>query len=372
MASGLSSINIATDNPAVAAEYAPCLNRLCDNNDTLTTARQALLGLIGIYGVIRQQEALEDQIALQERVVDQADEYLALATRNYEEVVLRTFNDVTLPAYNNIAQPAFDCQKALFDRYNDEFRPFEAAFIAITDDLPTEYEADYATAEGRAMSTVNGQIDRARQNLSRTRGKYETGRCCAEDVWFSLAAASARTAAANEGYRYEDARKLQLDRWYFSRHAAGADLAAAARANVISGVNGGVAGVNSSIAAITAGVNAATNSISSIGGAVGRLQGSANSLGGALQNQGSSFATLSNGAFQALGYQLGFGGGAQNGALSLLSSGSNAGVNAFAGGQTSTPFGGYAPYEPAGSGFFNQSFTAPSGGTGGGTIAGVF
>lgn len=347
--------------------YVECLQSQCDQNEILVTAQQILMGLIGVYGVVRQVEALEDQVALQERVVSQADEYLNLATRNYEEVVLRTFEDVTLPAYENIAQPAFDCQKDLFDRYDADMRQYEIGFLADTIKLPCEYAPDYETAQGRAMSVVDAQFDRAARNRARTRGKYATGQCCHEAIYFSVEKAKAKARAANEGYRYEDALKREMDRWYFTRRATGAELAAAARAHVISGVNGGVAGVNASLSAISAGVNSATSGIAGIGSAVGRSQTAVQGLSAAIGQQGSFFGNLSNGAFQSLGYSLGFGGGNQNGSLALLGSAGTSSINSFGGFQNPGPF---APFEPSSSGFTSGFNTAPTY-SGGGNFTGV-
>ena len=367
----LQSLSIATDNPDVANLYNECLETLCENNTLWTQAQTALLAAIGIYGVIRQQEALEDQIALQERVVNQADAYLGLATRNYEEVVLPTFERVTLPAFERIAKPAFDCQKDLFERYKRELKPYELLFAEDAYKLPCEYDPEYDAAQGRAMAVVTAQFDRARRAADRARGKYATGRCCAETVMFNIEAAKARARAANEGYRFERTLKVELDKWYFQRRASAAELAAAARAHVISGVNGGVAGVNAAISVINSGLNAVTSSLSGVGSALSGVQGSASALGAAYSQQASFFGNLSNGAFQLAGYQLGFGGGNQNGALSLLSNPSTVSNLGF-----NQPFnngGQFAPYEPISGGVTGyapaptQSFTG-QGQTGFGVI----
>ena len=331
-------INISTNDPDVAALYEPCLTDLCEQNDAWTVAQTALLGLVGIFSVVRQQLALERQIDLQERSVDQAQCYVDLAKRNYEEVVLSTFEDVTRPAFEDITKPAFDCQKTLFDDYRTDMRQCELDFLEDAKCFPKEYEADYKTVVGRATSGISERIARARRNAARSRGKFATGRCCAEDAWFAIEEAKLKTQAANEAIRYEDNLKRQLDQWYFQRRGAAAELAAAARAHVISGVNGGVAGVNASINAISSGVSSTISSVNSVGGAVGQFGNATSALGGAILNQATAFGALGNGAFQALGYQQGFFGGNQNAGVVNFSGGGFPGNSGtFSGGVFNQP-----------------------------------
>lgn len=349
-ASGGGGLSIATDNPDVAAEYVECLDRLCDQNETLTNARNLLLGLVGVYGVIRQQQALEDQIDLQERVVDQADDYLSLATRNYDEVTKANYEEVVRPTFEQITVPAFECQKDLFNRYEGDMRGYELRFLDDAFCEPKLYEPDFCAAQGRAMSTTQAQFDRARQDARRRRGKYASGACCSEEISFSIAAATARVGAANAAYRDEVRLKLELDQWYFRRRAAAAEFAANTRAQVISGVNGGIAAVNSGLSALNQSVSGAGAAIGAVGGAVNGLTSAARGLGDAFGAQGSAFASLSNGAFSFLGYQTTQQGGAFQGLGTVGGFGFNQSpVTAPQAGQFVNP-GTYAPFESSNGG----------------------
>ena len=363
---GAPCINIATNDPDVAALYRPCLDQMCMDNTAMQTAYTALMGLIGIYGVIRQQEALEDQIALQERLVEQGQDYLDLAIRNYEEITLATFNEITKPAFEEITKPAFECQKTLFDAYEAEMRDYEIDFLACTVEEDKTYEPDYKAARGRAMSAVGGAFAKARRNASRSRSPYASGQCCAQDTMFAIEEAKAKARAGNEAYRYEDAIKFERDQWLFSRRAAGADYVAGVRANVISGVNGGVAGVNAGVSSVTNGVNSAANALNGIGTALSQVQNAASGLSSAFGNQASFFGNLSNGAFQAIGFQAGYGGqgNAFSGGQGLF--GGLSGFGGFGGqggGILGQSGGGYYYGVPGGG-----SFTGGSGGGLGGYI----
>jgi len=350
----------------VYTSYISCLESQCQQNETLTNARNILLGLIGVYGVIRQQQALEDQIKLQERVVGQADDYLQLAQRNYDEVTKSNYEQVVRPTFEQITVPAFQCQKDLFNRYDGDMRDYELRFLDDAYCLPKEYTPQFSAAQGRAMSAVQGQFDRARQDAARRRGKYASGRCCSEEISFSIAAATARVGAANDAYREEVRLKFEIDQWYFRRRAAAAEFAANARAQVISGVNGGVAAVNSGLSALSGAVGAASASVNAIGTAVGSLTRAAGGLGEAFAAQGSSFAAISNGAFSFLGYQttrqptsFGFGGFQQQAPVQVPQASSliNSGV--------------YAPFEPSSGGLLGGYAAPISGATGGGQFTGV-
>lgn len=348
--------------------YINCLNSQCEQNDTLTTTRNLLLGLIGIYGVIRQQQALEDQIDLQERVVDQADDYLDLAERNYNEVTRANYEEIVRPTFEQITVPAFECQKDLFNRYDLDMRDFEIRFLDDAYCLPKTYDPDFCASQGRAMSTTQAQFDRARQDVARRRGKFASGRCCSEEVSFSIAAASARVAAANASYRDEVRLKFEIDQWYFRRRAAAAEFAANARAQVISGVNGGIAAVNSGLSALAQGVSAATSAVGAVGGAVSGLTSAAGGLASAFGAQGSSFASISNGAFSFLGYQTTQGNSGFGGLLG--------GQQVPAGVPQASSFvnpGFFAPFEPSGGGVLG-GFSSPVSGanSASGAVNGVF
>ena len=339
--------------------YVNCLNSTCEQNDSLAAARNLLLGLVGIYGVVRQQQALEDQIRLQERVVGQADCYLDLAKRNYDEVTRANYEEIVRPTFEQITVPAFECQKDLFNRYVGDMRDYEIRFLADAYCEPKSYDPDFCTAQGRAMSTTQAQFDRARQDVGRRRGKFASGRCCSEEIQFSLAAATARVGAANAAYRDEVRLKFEIDQWYFRRRAAAAEFAANTRAQVISGVNGGIAAVNSGLSALAQGVSATTSAVGAVGGAVSGLTAAAGGLGDAFGAQGSSFAAISNGAFSFLGYQT----TQQSGGFGGFGFGQGPATVPQASGFVNPGF--YAPFEPSGGGVlggFSSPVTANAGG----------
>lgn len=239
------------------------------------TWQATLAGIIGTVGVIQQALLLERQVDLQERTVDQAQEYLDLTERSYEEV--------TLNAYN--------CQKELFTRYRDTFADCAEEFLTETKRLAA-YTPAYDLQEGRAVSSVQRNIDRAEKRRKRQRGKYSTGACCHEGIWFSMEAARLSTDAANHAYRYEDDRKLRLDEWYFQRQSIGAQLVENMRAHVISGVNSGTTNV--------------ANGLNAIGNGVQALRASTSDLAGGIRDQASFFGSVANGAFRFAGFNNGF------------------------------------------------------------------
>lgn len=242
------------------------------------TWQSALAGIIGTYGYIKQAELLERQTDQQDELVAQGERYLELAERTFEEVTL----------------DAYGLQKNLFLRYRDQFAPKEVDYLDEALRL-REYDPDYALQEGRAISSVQANIDRARLKRARQRPRYATGACCYEDTWFAIEGARLTTDAANRGYRFEEDRKFRLDQWYWTRWTAGAQLVENMRAHVISGVNSGVANVS--------------GGLGQIGSAVGQLGNLVQSQGAALRDQASFFGTLANGAFRFSGYSFGMGAG---------------------------------------------------------------
>lgn len=290
---------------------------------------QALMGIIGIYGFIKQADLLERQTDLQEEVVEQGREYLELAQRTFEEV--------TLDAYR--------CQKGLFERFKNLFQKCESEFLDESKRL-VEYEPKYKVQEGRAVSSVQAAMDRARKRRSRQRGKYATGQCCHEDIWFAMETARLEVDAVNHAYRYEDDKKIRLDDWYWSRQTTGAQMVENMRAQVINAVNGGVSNVS--------------GGLSSIGSALGELRLGTNGLSGALRDQASFFGTLSNGAFRAAGFTGGQQAGQQVGPSSTWfgSGAGNSGPAGLFGGfaQPGSSIGGGGATSGSISGFLNPEF----------------
>ena len=242
------------------------------------TWRSVLAGLVGAYSVVRQYQLNKRMVDLQERSVKVAEEYLKLAQRAYDEISLPTFNRL----------------RDHFDYARDKWRPRLDEFMAEAFRLK-EYRPQYAIAQGRAMSTVQSEFDKARKMRQRSRGRYEIGRACHEDILFAIAGAQARVAAADAAFRYEDTKKLKLDEWYWQRQSAGADAAANGLANAISGLNGAVAGVASGLSAISTGV--------------ARVAQAANQAEGAYGNMRDYWGTIGNGAFGMGGWNRWFQGG---------------------------------------------------------------
>jgi hypothetical protein len=295
---------------------------LCVNSER-NGFMQTLMGIIGVYGFIRQAQLLERQTDLQEKVVEQGQDYLELAERTFEEV--------TLDAYR--------CQKSLFQRFRDMFQRCESEFLEESKRL-VEYEPKYKLQEGRALSSVQSAMDRARKRRSRQRGKYATGQCCHEEIWFAMETARLEVDAVNHAYRYEDDKKIRLDDWYWARQSTGAQLVENMRAQVINAVNGGVSNVSGGLA--------------SIGGALGELRLGTAGLSGAIRDQASFFGTLSNGAFRAAGFGQGQQAGAQFGPSSTWFGQGNGPGGLFSGSQQVGQSIGGAGFSPGG-GLINLS-----------------
>ena len=236
---------------------------------------QMLLGTImGIYAMIRQYELFKEQLKLAKRVMEQQEEYLALAKR--------TFNDIILPTHER--------QRKLFDRFVSDFSGYEDRYMADAFRLK-EYSPEYTVQEGRTLAAVQVQFDRAAQMKRRMCGKYNTGRMCEDATQFAITAALAKVDATNHGYRFEEARKRALDAWYWQRRSAGADFTANMRANVISGLNQGTANVNGGLGQVG---NAAHGVIEGYG-----------AMANAYSNMANFWGSIANGAFRAAGYGMG-------------------------------------------------------------------
>lgn len=237
---------------------------------------EVLAGLIGVWALTKQYQQLERQVDLQERAVDQAAEYLDIAKRNY----------------NEISVPTFERVRDFFDYAHGNWRPRIDEFLRDAFSKK-EYAPEHDLARGRAMSTVTAQFDNARKMRDRLRGRYRVGQCCADAARFSIAAAEARIAAANVGYRYEDQKAFEIDQWYWNRETAGSQLAMNGLANTVSGINGG-AGV-------------ATGGLGAIGEGTRSLSAAASSAADSMNNMASFWGNISNGAFGLAGYGIGRG-----------------------------------------------------------------
>lgn len=269
----------------IAAYYGP-----------LAIAQTVLGGLIGTYGLIKQNELANKYFDLAREQVDQAQEIVDLSKNNY----------------NQISLPTFTCQKSLFDRYKAEFMGFEGQYLADAFKYD-EFAPDYLTQEGRAVANVGAQFDRAQLNRRRSTGKYNSGRSCSDATQFAIEQAKARTAASDFAYRFEEQRKFRFDQWYWSRRSAGASYVDGMRAHVISGVNGGASVANSGFG----------NIIAASGGRANAFQ----AIESAVSFKGNIFGSIANFGFQNFGQGLG---AIQSGGL-LLGQGGNIPSNKPAG-----------------------------------------
>lgn len=239
------------------------------------TWQSALATIIGTYGFIRQAQALDRQVDLQERMVDNADDYLALAQQSFQE----------------ITRDAYLCQKSLFERYKADLEQCVDEFLLESKRL-TEHAPEYVAAEGRAVMSVRRAMDRARRKRALGRSKYALGACCHESIWFDTEQARLEVNAANAAYDSERTLKFRLDEFYWQRQTVGAQLVENYRTHVISGVNSGTTNV--------------ANGLNAIGGAVSASTRAGAQLGDAIRDQASFFGTLSNGAFRFAGFSAGY------------------------------------------------------------------
>lgn len=238
---------------------------------TQVTWQAVLAGLVGTYALVKQYDLQRRIVDLYERGVNQAEEYLTLAKRNYNEITV----------------PAFTRQRANYDYVVSNWRPKLNNYITEAMRLKA-YTPDYATQMGRAMSTTQAEFAKARRLRALTRGRFELGRACYEDALFSIRGAEARVAAASAAMRYEDIKRVELDKWYWTRWSNAAEAMGSALANASSGLNSGV--------------SLASTSINSIGAAVQRSGTALAGLGGAEGEMGGFYKAASGQLSQALGY----------------------------------------------------------------------
>lgn len=304
-------ISLSTENVLVAEQFDSTVGNLLDRKDTELGFMGTFMGLLGTYGVVKQYDLLERQTDLNERMVDYAERYLTLAENNY--------TDITLNAYNR--------QTALYDRFLTDFAPFELEFLNEAKSK-LDYTPDYAGQAGRATAGIGQQFTTMRQRRARQRSKYATGACCHEDLMIDVMQASALADAMNRGYRYEDDRKLRLDEWYWQHYSQAIQLVENMRANVITGINSGVAN--------------ATGAVSAITGMLSQMSSATRGLSDAISDQASFFGTLSNGAFRMMGF--------------------NWGRHSVAGGYGGITRGGFDPLASIGNTAASSLAVAPSGG----------
>ena len=290
------SIALSSDNPAAAAviaapaaaaaQYAAdkwdaratdlisVSNRHEATREKLALASTVLSGLIGTYGLIRQHGIISEYLKLAKEQTAQADRYLKLAESNY----------------NDISVPTFKAQEGLFNRYLSQFGGYETRFLADAFKFD-EYTPDYKLQEGRAINTVQVQFDKAQLQRRRQVGRYNTGRACHDATMFGIARATAKVAAINHAYRFEESRKFKLDQWYWSRKVAGVGVVDSMRGNVISGLNGGSAG--------------ATSGINAISSAVGAKSQVFQNVENGYTNLANFYGSIANNGFSVAGFQLG-------------------------------------------------------------------
>lgn len=303
--------------------------------------------LMGVYGLIKQHELLERQMRVAESMLALQQEYLTLAKGNYFDIVV----------------PTWTRQKDLYDRYLGQFSGYETVYVEDAFRLK-EYQPQYALQEGRALAGVQNKFDKAYLQRRRQMGKYNSGRCCAEGTKFAILTALAKVDAANHGYRWEEAKKIQLDEWYWKRRGDGARLVDGMANRVVSGINGGTAN--------------AISGMNSVGNAYGAMQSAGVSVMGAISNMASFWGSVANFGFRNAGYfagrdsvspfgQTGAGGGMGFADLGTTGyGGNNALMGASLGGGVYDPGALAGPMPSFGYGNFTGSTPAPYGASDGG------
>ncbi len=265
---------------------------------SILSAWQApLAALVGTYGLIKQHEVMRSQLALSERSIAMGEQYLGISQGNY--------TTITLPTYSAL--------RAQYDRYVTAFSGSEDQFVDEAFRL-IEFEPDYSTAEGRATSSVQSNIDKAAQQRRRSLGQYATGRAYNDSVVFAVQAALARVDAANTSFRMEEERKRYWDKFYWGKWVGGASIVQNA--------------ANTSVSALSQGANAARSGLQALGGAFAQLNDDFDRKMGALANQADAWGSMSNGAFKAAGQAAGMnnsGGMAASGASTEMTPGANLG-----------------------------------------------
>jgi hypothetical protein len=238
-------------------------------------AWQMLLGsFIGIYSLIKSYEMYKEQLKIAKEILRQQEDYLTLAKRHYDEINL----------------PSFERVRDLYDRYVVRFQNYEDRFMQEAFRL-VEYDPDYDVQEGRVFSKVQTQFDRSYRMRLRARGKYQAGRPCRDATWISVMAALAKVDAINHSYRYEEAKKRDLDQWYWNRWRAGAQFETDLANRAVSGLNRGVA--------------VSVQGLNAVGAAYTNVMQAGQMVMEGYQVMGSFWASIANGAFRMAGYGAG-------------------------------------------------------------------
>lgn len=238
------------------------------------TAVKATLGaLVGTFSLVKQFELNQRQTVIAENADARAQQYLAL----------------TQDSYANITKPIAALDTALFNRFVGSFANYQALYETEAFRLTT-YTPDYVMQEGRAISMVQRQFEKAALQRKRQLGKYSTGRARYESVWFSTMTALAKVDAANHAYRFEEARKRYFDSWYWQRQTAGMQAVAHMEADAINALNKGSAVV--------------AQGLNSIGQAEAGLLKTAENVESTLQARSNIWGGIANGAFNFTGYSL--------------------------------------------------------------------
>lgn len=243
--------------------------------------KAVLGGLVGIYGLREQVSIQREQLTLAKRGVAQADEYLDLAQTNYTA----------------IARPTYDSLKAMFDRYESGFAGWEKSFVREAFRLK-EFNADYITAEGRALGIVQRQFDRALKQRQRQAGAYNTGRCAHDAAWFSIMAAQAKADTANRAFRFEEERKRAWDEFYWRRLVDGVRTVSQIGSMAVSG--------------LSRGNQASIQGLGAIGQASSTVQKAVSDQLEVMANGADTWGSVANGGFQFAGHAVGASAGQQS------------------------------------------------------------
>lgn len=188
---------------------------------------------VGTYGLIKQYEMQQDQLALAQAQADQAATLLNLAQSQY----------------SNVAVPAFNRLAATYDRYVTTFAPMEPTFLQFAFN-PKQYVIDYTRVTATVSPCVRSEFDKARRAIARAGGAC--GRqACGTALTLSMAATVTEVDAANDMYRFEEDKKRWYDEFYWKKMTAGVRFASGLEQRAISGVNAAAQGVARAMASLS-------------------------------------------------------------------------------------------------------------------------
>jgi len=193
----------------------------------------AFAAAAGTYGLVKQYEMQQEQIALAQAQADQAAVLLNLAQSQYSSVAVPTFNRLA----------------ATYDRYATTFAPMEPTFLQFAFN-PKQYVIDYTRVTAMVAPCVRSEFDKARRAIARAGGAC--GRqACGTALTLSMAATVTEVDAANDMYRFEEDKKRWYDEFYWKKMTAGVRFTSGLEQRAISGVNAASQGVARAMASLS-------------------------------------------------------------------------------------------------------------------------